>query len=78
MDKSSTYTAEARKRWPKVVWIDGDGRYATVSGCSGSISVYLHPTIEEADFAKENIDELGCCCGCTRDHRIVDLSSNPD
>lgn len=70
-----TYTALAKCIWRRAHWVDGDGPYATVSGCRGT-TVQLHGTVGEAERAKSAIDGSGCggACPCTgAGHKIVQL-----
>jgi hypothetical protein len=70
----SAYRIETRKRYKRAVWIVGEGRYATVATCNGSVTVMLHETREKAQRAKQEIDSCGCGGGCVNAHRIVDLA----
>jgi hypothetical protein len=68
-----TYRKEVKKRYKHVIWIDGDGRYATVAACNGPVTVMLHEILEKAKRAKRRIDSLGCGGNCSDAHTIVDL-----
>lgn len=70
----SAYRKAARKRYKRAIWIQGDGRYATVSTCNGSATVMLHATREKAQQAKQGIDSWGCGGSCVNAHKIVDLA----
>jgi hypothetical protein len=70
----SAYGKAARKRYKRAIWIQGDGRYATVSSCGGSVTVMLHATQEKAQQAKQGIDSWGCGGSCSNRHTIVDLA----
>lgn len=65
-------TQQARKRWPKAVWIDGRGSYASLAHCNGT-TVNLFETLAEAKQAKHFVDAFGCGRGCHMRHEIVDL-----
>jgi hypothetical protein len=57
------------------VWIDGDGRYASVSYCRNRTTVALSATPDGATEAKALIDRIGCGGFCSRRHIIVDLGT---
>jgi hypothetical protein len=69
-----TYRKAAKKRYKRAIWIDGDGRYATVAACNGPVTVMLHETREKAERAKRRIDSLGCSGSCSNAHTILDLA----
>lgn len=73
MVKKRTYYSIAKERYKRAVYIVGEGRYATVSTCNGSISVHLHKTQQESRKAIEFINNTGCGSCCTKNHRIIDL-----
>jgi hypothetical protein len=56
--------AEARKRWPKAIWIIGRGEYASVSHCHPERTVMLCETRMEAEIARAVIDSTGCGGRC--------------
>jgi hypothetical protein len=64
---------EARKRWPKAIWIIGRGEYASVSHCHPGATVMLFETRMEAEIAKTTIDDTSCGGSCRRNHEIVYL-----
>jgi hypothetical protein len=66
------YGVEARLRWPKVAWVEGNGRYALLAWCD-VLTVTLWSTEYEAQKQKRFIDRTGCCGECTNRHEIVDL-----
>lgn len=75
-----TIAAAAKCCWPKHVWVQGDGPYATVSYCvqnrsryAGYASVMLHQTEADALKAMEGIDAGGCGGVCTRMHEVFVL-----
>ena len=68
-----TYYAKAKKIWKKAEWICGEGRYASLAHCINILTVMLHKTRQEAQKAKEDIDEGGCGGGCYKDHSVVDI-----
>ena len=66
----------ARKRWPKAIWIEGRGKWASVSSCPPGTTVVLFPTKAEAEAAKRVIDCSDCGGGCMRMHSVVCLREN--
>jgi hypothetical protein len=74
-----TYQAMAKCLWPRAVWVEGEGPYATVSYCQSpsyrgnSTSVMLHKTEAAAGKAMAAIDRFGCGGGCTENHRLLEL-----
>jgi hypothetical protein len=75
MAKRNEYVRRARKRWPRAVWIIGDGPYASVSQCPPCEAVMLFGTMAEAEMLKSFIDSAGCGESCRRDHLAVELKS---
>lgn len=67
-----THTTLAKCIYRYAVWVYGDGPYASLAYCN-QLSVELHPTLEGAQAAKQQIDRTGCGHACHRDHRIVYL-----
>ncbi len=51
----------------------GRGRWASVSWCSGPVTVYRHATRSCAERVVDQLDRIGCGRGCQRRHEIVDL-----
>jgi len=64
---------EARLKWPKAIWIIGNGPYASVSACNIKETVILFETLAEAEIAKNQIDKTACGGKCKRNHFIIDL-----
>jgi hypothetical protein len=64
----------AKRKWPKAVWISGEGPYASVAYCPRGITVALYETLPEAERAKQMIDDTGCGGLCVGDHEIVKLA----
>ena len=62
----------AERRYSDAVWIMGEGRFAVLAHC-GSLKVTLHKTREDAERAKDWIDDLACGGGCVKHHEIIDL-----
>jgi hypothetical protein len=65
-------------RWPRPLWVQGDPPpggecWAVVSLCSPGVTVTLWPTLEQAERAKQSIDDTGCGGSCWRRHRILAL-----
>jgi hypothetical protein len=46
------YSRQAKRRWPRASWLEGTGRYASVSRCQGVITAKLFGTLAEAEEAK--------------------------
>ncbi len=67
------YRAIARKRWPKIVWSEGAGKYALVVYCR-NMSVSLYNAEIKAIRAKRRINDIGCGEMCNNNHSIINLS----
>ncbi len=65
----------AERRYPEAVWIMGEGPFAVLAHCK-SLKVTLHKTREDAERAKDWIDDMACGGGCTNDHEIIDLNEH--
>ena len=63
----------AAKRWPKAIWIEGRGKWASLSACQPGVTVALFSRKADAEAAKHIIDDCGCGGGCMRAHWIVNL-----
>ena len=74
--KPNNYVARARRKWPRAIWIVGDGPYASVSRCPPGETVMLFPTMAEAETLKNFIDSTRCCESCRLDHLTVELKIN--
>jgi hypothetical protein len=74
LPKPDSYLRRARKKWPRAIWIIGDGPYASVSRCPPGETVMLFGTMAGAEALKSFIDITGCCEGCRRDHVAVELT----
>jgi hypothetical protein len=72
-----SYLLEARRRWPRAIWIMGNGEYASVSYCRAQPTVMLFETLAEAERAKKAIDDTACGGRCMRRHEIVQLGLVP-
>jgi hypothetical protein len=59
--------------WPKAIWIEGSGQYASVSLCNPGPTVVLCRTYAEAKALKRQIDETGCSGQCTGKHAIFEV-----
>jgi len=68
------YYSKAKIRWPRAIWISGEGRWARVAHCNG-LTVELHKTKEEAEEAKCMIDSSACGGFCYGDHSVVDMNT---
>src|SRR5260370_33721145 len=55
-----TYGESARMTWPKALWIEGSGRYASVSFCAPGPTVVLCRSYAAAKALKRQIDDTGC------------------
>jgi hypothetical protein len=74
--KLNYYARRARRKWPRAIWIIGDGPYASVSRCPPGDTVMLFGSMAEAETLKSFIDSTGCCESCRRDHLTVELKIN--
>jgi len=68
-----TYGESARMTWPKALWIEGSGRYASVSFCAPGPTVVLCRTYAAAKALKRQIDDTGCGGQCTGKHAIFEM-----
>jgi hypothetical protein len=75
MPKPDSYFRRARKKWPRAIWIIGDGPYASVSRCPPGQTVMLFASIAQAEALKSFMDTTGCCENCRREHLIVELNA---
>lgn len=73
MSNRHPYRAEAKRRWPKAIWTDGDAPYACVTRCRDT-TVELFATLEAAEHAKQFIDDCGCGGRCCKAHQVVKLA----
>jgi hypothetical protein len=71
--KLNNYVRSARRKWPRAIWIIGDGPYASVSRCPPGETIMLLDTMAEAEMFKTFMDNTGCCEGCRRDHLTMEL-----
>ena len=73
-----SYRAFAQCVWPRY-YVDGEGPYALVNDCRPR-EVALYESKSDARKQKKLDDEVGCCGGCGRQHRVIhlDLPSPPD
>src|SRR5262245_7095219 len=65
----------AKARFLNALWINGSGRFASVSWCHGEPMVQIYIGRRQAEAAKALIDQYACgggCCGANS-HMIVDL-----
>lgn len=74
MNRQKSFVALARARWPRAEWIIGNGEYASVSECDERPTIMLLGSLAEAEIAKRQIDDTGCCGRCTNAHAIVCLA----
>src|SRR5262245_64686770 len=71
-----TYRQAARCRWRDALWVEGEGRWASVSLCpheenfvpKRAVTVELYASREEALAAKARIDRGFCGNACRRLH----------
>ena len=68
-----TYATMAKCLWPRAVWVNGEGPYATVAYCNGNTSIQLHEALEEARASMAQIDATGCGSRCGRRHKLLRL-----
>jgi hypothetical protein len=64
----------AECRWPRAVWVEGEGRFASVSACPPGVTVMLFGARADAERAKRQIDATACGGQCWKWHRVVDLA----
>ena len=62
----------AKCAFPWVDSVSGDGPWACAAHCD-SREVSLFGSKSEADAEAELQNGVGCCGGCTRDHRVFQL-----
>jgi hypothetical protein len=76
--KPARWNKEAKTRWPRAYWINGNGQYALVADCRKAperiLTVTLWPSREEAEKAKAGIDAYACGGACVKNHWIEDLA----
>ena len=64
----------AWRHWSHALWIEGNGRFASVAACPPGHTVMLFEQKTDAEEAKKAIDDTGCSSGCCGRHSVVDLS----
>jgi hypothetical protein len=64
----------AECRWPLALWIEGEGRFGSLSACPPGVTVMLFGARADAERAKRMIDATACGGQCWNRHRIVDLA----
>lgn len=67
-----TFAALAACVWRRAT-VTGEGAFASVSYCNGSVSVHLHEQAQAARDAMATIDRAGCGGFCVRKHDVVRL-----
>jgi hypothetical protein len=67
-----SYNAIARCKFKRAAWVDGEGPWGLIAWC-GEVTISLWETREEAEKAKQSIDQAGCGGRCTKDHTIWDF-----
>lgn len=72
-----TWNDVARSIWPGASYTNGEGPFATVRGCGGSTTVFLHPTIEQARAAMRRMHPGGVNGWCTQRHVLIELHMGP-
>ena len=70
------FRAVARKRWPRALWVAGNGQFGLVSTCPPGCSVELFERKADAEAVKKTIDDTGCGGCCRSQHSIVDLGTS--
>ena len=60
--------------WRRALWIQGEGRFASVTYCGGT-TVVLSPTLADARVWKQQADHFGCGGRCRGKaaHKIVEV-----
>ncbi len=71
------WNAFARCVWPRAVWVNGEGPWASVAYCGGT-TVMLFTTLVNATDAKGSIDAYGCGGRCGGRHEVVRLEREID
>jgi hypothetical protein len=68
----------AKCRWPRALWVQGNGSYACLALCGGLSmqTVELYASLDDAKAAKLAIDETGCGSACwgQHGHTVFDLT----
>ena len=72
-----TWNDLARDIWPDAAYVHGEGRFATVRGCMGQTTVYLHPTVEQARSALRRIHQFWGHNVCELKHVLIELHEGP-
>ena len=67
MDESRFHVSFGRH----AVWVQGNGPYAVLSYCDGTITISRWAKVEDAIGAKRTIDGSGCGGGCVKVHVII-------
>ena len=67
MDESQFHVSFGRH----AVWVQGNGPYAVLSYCDGTITISRWAKVEDAIGAKRTIDGSGCGGGCVKVHVII-------
>lgn len=68
-----TWAAIGRCIWPRAIWVQGSGAWASVAYCRAT-TVMLHETESDARQSLQVIDRFGCSGRCTRRHQLVRLA----
>ena len=69
-----TYRTTAKCLWKRAAWITGEGPYASVANCR-ALTVILYTTAEDAQKAKQFIDNVGCGGQCHKRHEIIKIET---
>ena len=67
MDESRFHVSFGRH----AVWVQGNGPYAVLSYCDGTITISRWAKVEDAIVAKRTIDGSRCGGGCVKVHVII-------
>src|SRR5262249_46320927 len=60
-----SWRTAARCRWPKAIWVAGDGPVGLLAAWGGELTITLWSKIDaKAEQAKRQIDKFGCGSGC--------------
>jgi hypothetical protein len=71
---SRTWNDLARAIWPDADYVSGEGPFATVRGCFGTRTVYLHPTVDQARAALRSMHPFGTYGQCMQKHVLIALA----
>lgn len=70
------YNSTVKALYPHAEWTDGEGRYALLAHCGGSLTITLWTGLDDAKREKRELDDTGCGGGCSKCHEILDLETD--